>query len=1093
MPHAIPPKNWRATRLFVGAVLGFTVVVMLGVLSVSLYTSATRRIDYTIDVRRTVYEWMSALYDAESEAHGYLETDRAEFLTGYERAAARERDSAEALRRLVMDDPKQTQNVDALDRDARTAMARLGGLIALARSGKRAEALERIASTEPKREVEAFRRDADRVRTEEDVEMLERRSQSRTRASVRLAGALVLTVFSSWLLVLAWRSEQHREATLATLAIEARWRLRTLSDLAAALADARSPADVARIVVERGMLAAGADTCTLHILDDSGAALELIGVRGVAPELVDKIRRITETSGSPETFATLKSGTSMWAEDDAAYAALQPELASMEERRARAFWSVPLFAEDRTVGLLGAGFYQPRTFSDDERAFVETLARQCAQALLRASRMDREDAARRLLVTTLRSIGDAVIATDAQGAVTFMNPVAEALTGWDEGDSRGRPLDAIFHIFSELTLAPVESPVTKVLREGAIVGLANHTVLRTRRGAEIPIADSGAPIRNEAGSIIGVVLVFRDVSAEKQGRVREEFLARAGEALVSSIDYEATLAAVARLAVPAIADWCTIDLADPGGPRQVAVAHADPHKMQFAREAVERHPPDPSAVFGAPQVIRTGKAELYTELPEGLVEAAAKDAEHLELLRDLELESAMIVPLRARGRVFGAITFVYASSGRHYSKDDLAFAEEFARRAAIAIENALAVKDAEEARAKESWLRSDAELANRSKDDFLATVSHELRTPLNAILGWTVMLRSHKPADDIDRGLVIIERNARSQAKLIDDVLDVSRVTSGKLALSLGPTRVADVIAAAIETVTPAASAKGVVISSDVSDTSLTITADADRMQQIVWNLLSNAVKFTPRGRSVLVEARGEGSDVCVRVSDTGEGIRPEVLPNIFEPFKQADASTTRRHGGLGLGLAIVKQLVSAHGGTVQAASDGLGKGAAFEVRLPARSLVPAVGRAARAAAASSISTDLKIGPRIDGLRLLVVDDEYDARALVSQLLQEHGAEVHVAASANEALELFARVRPDVMVSDVGMPEVDGYALIRTIRALSADAGGRTPAVALTAFARTQDAQRAFAAGYQMHVTKPVEPADLVTVVANLAGRSLDG
>jgi CheY-like chemotaxis protein len=270
------------------------------------------------------------------------------------------------------------------------------------------------------------------------------------------------------------------------------------------------------------------------------------------------------------------------------------------------------------------------------------------------------------------------------------------------------------------------------------------------------------------------------------------------------------------------------------------------------------------------------------------------------------------------------------------------------------------------------------------------------------------------------------------------------------------------------------------------------ITADADRMQQIVWNLLSNAVKFTPKGGQVSVRVYRDGSDVCIRVGDNGEGIRPEVMPLIFEPFRQADASTTRLHGGLGLGLAIVKQLVSAHGGSVRATSGGQGKGATFVVQLPARSVVPAVSRAARSTASMEAARAAKNGPRIDGLRLLVIDDEPDALALVREVLREHGAEVHVAASAAEAIEKFAVVRPDVIVSDIGMPDVDGYALIRRIRALPPDAGGRTPAVAITAYARAEDAQRAFVAGYQMHVTKPVEPAQLATVVANLGGRCLD-
>ena len=299
-------------------------------------------------------------------------------------------------------------------------------------------------------------------------------------------------------------------------------------------------------------------------------------------------------------------------------------------------------------------------------------------------------------------------------------------------------------------------------------------------------------------------------------------------------------------------------------------------------------------------------------------------------------------------------------------------------------------------------------------------------------------------------------------------------------------------VAAAVETVTPAATAKGIAIRSQIDDDSLVITADADRVQQIVWNLLANAVKFTPKGGEVRVLVQQEGSDIITEVTDSGEGIDPEALPFVFDPFRQADASITRRHGGLGLGLAIVKQLVLAHGGSVEARSEGKGKGASFIVQIPAR--VAPLTAAAQPAPAGPTGAARPTGtwPRLDRLRLLVVDDEPDALTLVSELLAAQGAEVHVAGSAVEALETLLRVKPDVFVSDIGMPEVDGYTLIRRIRSLAPEAGGTTPAIALTAYARSSDAERAFAAGYQVHVSKPVEPSQLVTLVAKLGGRTTD-
>jgi PAS domain S-box-containing protein len=1056
-------------------------------------------VEHSLEVRQEMYEWRAALVDAETNARTYVIADKSAFLEPYDSALRRERTAATATRRLVEDNPSQVRNVEETERHAQAVIADLAELVALEKTGHRDDAMARLDSSENMQRVRSFRTDIHDLRSEEERLLVARRAAASSRERMALMGAILLTLVSCGLLALGWRREAAHDHLVDKIASDARGRLRALSELATALSEARTRSEVAGVIVEHGMRAAGADTCTLYELDDAGTALDLIGERGVAPDVLEKIRRISETSGNPATLATMKSGTTTWVESVTEYANLYPALATMkaEGRRAQAFWSAPLIAEGRSLGLLGVGFYQPRKFSAEERAFVETLTKHCAQTLLRASRLEREDEARQWLGTTVRSIGDAVIATDADGRVTLMNPSAEGLTGWTEQAARGRPLEDVFCIFCEPTGAPAESPVTKVLREGRIVGLANHTVLRSKSGREIPIDDSGAPIRNESGRMLGVVLVFRDVTHERRDRIRGEFLAKAGEALVASIDYQSTLATVAGFAVPRLADWCAVELLEPGAKssRQVAVAHVDESKVQFAREIGERYPPDPNALTGVPQVIRTGKSELYTEIPQALLEGAARDAEHLRMIRNLCLKSAMVVPLRVRGRAIGAITFVYAESGRHYVEDDLLFAEDFARRAAMAIENALALKETEEARAREHALRGEAELANRAKDEFLATVSHELRTPLNAILGWAVMLRTRKVPDDVQHGLAVVERNARLQAKLIDDVLDISRIISGKLGLHLGTTNVAETIASAIETVTPAIAAKDIHLSIDVPERALTITADGDRLQQVAWNLLSNAVKFTPKGGHVEVRAYRDGSEVCICVTDSGEGIHPEVLPLVFEAFQQADTSITRRHGGLGLGLAIVKQLVSAHGGTVRGESEGEGKGATFTVRLPARSAIAAIAPVMRSSeGAVSARIGIEGAPPLHGLRLLVVDDEEDALGLVSEVLRGQGAEVHVAASAREALERFESVRPDVVVSDIGMPEMDGFALMRRIRALSPERGGRTPAVALTAYTRAEDAQRAFAAGFQMHVAKPVELAQLTTVVANLGAlRTLPG
>jgi signal transduction histidine kinase/ActR/RegA family two-component response regulator len=392
--------------------------------------------------------------------------------------------------------------------------------------------------------------------------------------------------------------------------------------------------------------------------------------------------------------------------------------------------------------------------------------------------------------------------------------------------------------------------------------------------------------------------------------------------------------------------------------------------------------------------------------------------------------------------------------------------------------------------AREQAARADAEAANRTKDEFLATMSHELRTPLNAMLGWAVMLRDKATDPELCRGLAVIERNARSQTRLIEDLLDVSRIISGKLQIRLDPIELQVVAAAAVDVVRPAAEAKGIELHLRAEQEMPAVSGDADRLQQIVWNLVSNAVKFTPRGGSVWVDVSRRDSSVCLRVRDTGRGIGAELLPYVFERFRQADSSSTRTYGGLGLGLAIVRHLVELHGGTVVATSNGQDRGSAFSVHLPVRAIV----RQAEPVGVPNVepeSVRYSPGePDLAGLRVLVVDDDDDARELVSELLRRSGAVVASASSAGEALEELHNDPPDVLVSDIGMPGVDGHGLVRQLRALPPERGGRTPALALTAYAGVEHARRALAAGFQRHLSKPADPAELMRIVANLGGRT---
>jgi signal transduction histidine kinase/CheY-like chemotaxis protein len=381
--------------------------------------------------------------------------------------------------------------------------------------------------------------------------------------------------------------------------------------------------------------------------------------------------------------------------------------------------------------------------------------------------------------------------------------------------------------------------------------------------------------------------------------------------------------------------------------------------------------------------------------------------------------------------------------------------------------------------------RSEAERATRLKDEFVATLSHELRTPLNAIVGWASVLRLDRRSETIRQGVEVIERNAKLQAQMIEELLDMSRILSGKLLFELEKTDVAHLIEGAVAAVRPTADAKGVQLGTQLSRCR-SVGADPARLQQVAWNLLTNAIKFTPKGGRVDIKLRESDGQVELSVSDNGQGIKPEFLPFVFDRFRQADASTTRRHGGLGLGLSIVKSLVELHGGSVDVQSPGDGQGSTFLVRLP---IVPVQG--GKEPLLSLPAQESQDSPELAGLRILVVDDEADARTLARRVLEERGAHVITVSSAAEAMaSVDDNSLLSIIVSDIGMPEQDGYDLIKQMRALPGEAG-RVPAVALTALARAEDRKRALSAGYQKHVSKPVDPAELVAVIAGLAGRAL--
>ena len=571
----------------------------------------------------------------------------------------------------------------------------------------------------------------------------------------------------------------------------------------------------------------------------------------------------------------------------------------------------------------------------------------------------------------------------------------------------------------------------------------------------IPLLRGDGRIREWVGTTIDVTTRHREEEALR-------ILSSGAAELSNTLDYEATLRAVGEMAIPTFADICIVDLIDESGQlRRVKVAG---RVEEDVLEGFRSLPPRTDADSPVMEALRTRRSVLRERLPAAVKLEIAGQTELLRLFERLSPTSLVCAPLSARGRTLGVISFLTVRSGRRFERLDLGLVEELARRAALAMDNAVLYQRAEE--------------ASRAKDEFLATVSHELRTPLASILGWTRLLRRGGLVPEKQtRALETLERNARAQTRLVEDLLDVSRIVSGKTRLNVESADLARIVESAVESIRPGADSRGIQLQASVQP--CTLAGDPERLHQVLWNLLSNAVKFTPRGGRVSISMDVRERTATVIVSDTGQGIRPDFLPHVFERFRQADATATRAHGGLGLGLAIVRHLVELHGGTVSASSTGEGQGATFTLRLPLTATLPLERPDEGAVPAQRIS--------LAGLRILVVDDEADTREMVASTLEAQGAEVVALGDAEEALRWLASNPADLLVSDVAMPRMDGCSLIREIRRTGPGSAGSIPAVALTAYARPEDRRRAMEAGFQDYLTKPVEPEVLVARVAALA------
>jgi PAS domain S-box-containing protein len=648
------------------------------------------------------------------------------------------------------------------------------------------------------------------------------------------------------------------------------------------------------------------------------------------------------------------------------------------------------------------------------------------------------------------SSDDAIVSKDLDGVITSWNPAAVRMFGYSEAEAVGRHITLII---PEERRSEEDMVLGRIRRGEAVDHF--ETLRRTKDGREVAISLTVSPIRGASGEVIGASKIARDVTHRRRADARQAFLARATEALASSLDYEATLATVARLAVPEVADQAAVDLADGGGLRRVAVARLDPAKVALLEEIERRNPLDPDGACGAARVLRTGLPELVPEvLPGGL-----------------GLRSYLSVPLRLRDRTLGVLTFAVTGSNRRYDGDDLALALSLADRAAVAIENARLLHEAERARAA-------AEAASRAKDEFLAMLGHELRNPLAPIVTALALLKLRGGAG-VERERAVIDRQVKHMIRLVDDLLDVSRVAGGKVTLHLEPVDVADVVARSVETVSPLIAERAQRLSV-ATPSGLLVNADASRLAQVVTNLLHNAAKYTPKGGAVEVGAARTGDHVELWVRDTGRGIAPEMLPKVFDLFFQVAQPIDRAQGGLGLGLSLVKSLVALHGGSVAVESGGVGAGSRFAVRLPAAG----DGAVVAPADISARWATLREGR---GARILVVDDSVDAAELLGEVLTALGCEVSVAHDGPAALALAAAGEFDLAVLDIGLPVMDGYELARRLRAL--EGVGPMKLVAATGYGQPSDRARTSAAGFDAHLVKPIDLDELRAVVERLIGR----
>jgi len=809
----------------------------------------------------------------------------------------------------------------------------------------------------------------------------------------------------------------------------------------------------------------GISHAAIH-LADGGDVGRLVASRGLS----DAYRAATEAAFP--RMSQLGNGPALAIPDVHVNALVGPTVPALDAEGIKAIDIVPLSARGKTIGACICYHTEPRTFDAAESAFALTAAHLLAFAIERTRGYD----------ALRRSDERLRFALDAAEIGTWEWDLRTNAIRWSDNLARlhgaaAGSFDGTFASY-EREIHPDDRPAVLESIRRAIADAVPHdmeyrllapdgTIRWVEGKGRVEYDDQGRPARM-AGICVATTR-RKQVELERAKLAeRAEFLSAASETLSGSLDYETTLRNITTLAVPRIADWCTVHMRRGDGTVQtLAVSHvADPGITEAVTRIGDRFPVTIADSFGPGLVLRTGDPILVATVPKTRIESLPQHADFKSSLVTADIRSAIVVPIRTSRQVVGTLSFLVTGySGRQFGPDDLSLAEAVAHRAAMAVENA--------------QLYAEAQEANRTKDDFLATLSHELRTPLNAILGWSRMLeRGHLDGHRATQAIASIRRNAEVQSRLIGDILDVARIMSGKLRLEPERVDVSAVVTAAAGALQGEADEHGVSICLDVEGPLVT-EADPARLHQVVWNLVSNAVKFAGSNGRVVVTVRRDETNIVVRVEDDGAGIEPDFLPHLFERFRQADGSVTRRHTGLGLGLAITRHLVQLHGGNVTAASAGEGRGACFTVRIPLTAVEPGPPIRTRPPAPLGV---------LKGQRVLVVDDHEDSRALAATVLTRAGAEVDLAGSAAEAMDLLARYGYALFVADLAMPDEDGITLLSRIRALGEPAAA-IPALAISAHVREEDRRRALAGGFEAYLAKPIDQDVLLETAAHLLSR----